>query len=123
MTDEHPNTVDQMFLDIGYRKAGGSWGNAQWRMSADGNVLVSLFRTDKFLQAPAHEDKPCMVIIHIGPFHPDWLDKWKIDDGHLEPPQHLNDGDDNITSHLFPSLPAALLFCASLKLSQERKRW
>lgn len=68
--------IDKLFAQDGYTKAGGCWGDAQWKF-IDENTLVSIGGSygftlpceSDYTSAPINPEYPCMVYVYHGPFH------------------------------------------------------
>lgn len=106
-------TIQQTFAAAGFTKAGGMWGDAQWKMLRP-NLVVSIgesYDEDsriEYLHAPEHTDWPCAVYIYRGEF---W-EGWTASDG--EPPIEAVT-DDNFQLVEFESSLEALAFVQGME--------
>lgn len=77
--------MDELFASLGYTRAGGMWGDAQWKELVPGRLAVGVGQEyeweakqaipDKDLEAlaaPEVPDRRCVVYVYRGPFYEGW---------------------------------------------------
>ena len=77
--------VDGFFARKGWTKAGGMWGDAQWKQLREDLVVAigggdapgATTASTDFLDAPTNLSYPCMVFVYRAPF---W-NAWTVEDG------------------------------------------
>lgn len=106
--------IDKMFRDNGWRKAGGTWGNAQWKMFQSDLYAITGRSLGLPLRAPRYGSAPALVTLYDRQnLDPIWTINWELGSTTFELPTQADDTMewDVFTSyHLFPNLKQALDF-------------